>query len=245
MTKIVASLLFLLISFPSSASDINTQKFLDENWNDPILYQLIVGPTTLDIGTEFDIVPPPLNDSDVTQSELKYLHTLSQNNRDDESFRRITEENKDVFIYDHFVREGLIDKDDVGTLNLLELMDQDVRYFVLRYKKMFSRPRPSELDPTLNLAIPNPGHPAYPSGHATQSYAMATVMADFDPDHAESYMQFARDMAKRREIAGVHYPSDSEAGQKLAVQILEKLRKYAKFEAQYQMSKQAFQDRKK
>jgi len=242
MAKIIALLLFYLTSFPSHASETNSLKFLDTNWNDRILYQLIVGPTTLDIGTQFDIAPPPLNNSDVTKLELQYLHKMAKNNRDTETVDKIVKENRDVYIYDHFIREGLIDQGDTTTLNLLELMDQDVRYFVLRYKKIFARPRPSEIDSTLDLTIPNPGHPAYPSGHATQSYAMAMIMADFDPGNAETYMQFARDMAKRREIAGVHYPSDSEAGQDLAIQILEKLRQNPTFEKQYQMAKKIFQN---
>jgi hypothetical protein len=89
------------------------------------------------------------------------------------------------------------------------------------------RPRPPQLLPALTPPIPMPGHPSYPSGHATQAMLMANLVDQVfaDPDlqpnpRFRSMSLLLRAMAERiarnREIAGLHYPSDSVAGQRVA-----------------------------
>ena len=70
-----------------------------------------------------------------------------------------------------------------------------------------------------------PGHSSFPSGHATQAHLIAecaklvlstpvkaALSADLDA--------LAGRIARNREIAGLHYRSDSTAGSNLAVAIL-------------------------
>ena len=88
------------------------------------------------------------------------------------------------------------------------------------------RPRPSHLSPALMPPVPVPGHPAFPSGHATQSWLMALSItyvleeAELDetdgPVLGQNLRVLARRIARNREIAGLHYPSDSTAGRQLA-----------------------------
>ncbi len=48
-------------------------------------------------------------------------------------------------------------------------------------------------------------------------------MSELDPKNADVYLQAANRIARNREIAGLHYPSDSKAGAMLAGQLYKKL----------------------
>jgi len=89
---------------------------------------------------------------------------------------------------------------------------------VLRLKKRFDRVRPHRLRPDLNPVIEVPGHPAYPSGHASQAHFLGLMLADVRPARREALLRGAARVAYNREIAGVHYASDSAAGRDLAAQ---------------------------
>jgi hypothetical protein len=97
------------------------------------------------------------------------------------------------------------------------------------YKGTFNRPRPSQLCPALAPPIAVPGHASFPSGHATQSMLMALCLIDVlpvvpTPNTAgnvweEDLKVLAHRIARNREIADLHYPSDSHTGRQLAASI--------------------------
>lgn len=88
---------------------------------------------------------------------------------------------------------------------------------VMYYKARFNRPRPSRRSPQLMPLIEVPGHGSFPSGHATQSRLVATLLAKVMPPQAEAPLSCLADrIARNREVMGLHYPSDTRAGQYLA-----------------------------
>ena len=87
--------------------------------------------------------------------------------------------------------------------------DLAIATFVMKQK--FNRVRPSILDKDLGHTIQIPTHPAYPSGHATGAYVIAYLLQELDPESAQTYLKAAKQITENREIAGLHYPSDSEA----------------------------------
>jgi membrane-associated phospholipid phosphatase len=98
-------------------------------------------------------------------------------------------------------------------------------YAVLYYKGYRGRPRPSQLRPALLPPIPVPGHASWPSGHATQAwlmmlsieYVLTNVVTTGDFQAISSNLRtLAVRIARNREIAGLHYPSDSLHGRTLA-----------------------------
>lgn len=110
------------------------------------------------------------------------------------------------------------------SMELLHSVSEVAKYWILRHKQARNRARPVQLEPA--LAPPFfPAHPAYPSGHAGQSHAVALALIDATP---ASWHRRLRDTARaighRREIAGVHYPSDSAAGIRLAEALVVALR---------------------
>jgi hypothetical protein len=95
---------------------------------------------------------------------------------------------------------------------------------VMHFKDHFDRARPHHICPGLLPPIEAPGHGSYPSGHATQAHLFALcakeMLADAPSDHSAPIGvvldALAARIARNREIAGVHYRSDSLAGQQLA-----------------------------
>lgn len=70
-----------------------------------------------------------------------------------------------------------------------------------------------------------PRHPAYPAGHATLARVLAHLLAARHPAQQAALMEVAREIGENREIAGLHYPSDTRAGEALGDQIAEVLLK--------------------
>ena len=83
------------------------------------------------------------------------------------------------------------------------------------------RARPSQLEPRLAPTLDVPGHPAYPSGHATQMFLAAKALATVVRSHeiGEQLFAMAARVAENREWAGLHYASDTVAGERLAVAV--------------------------
>lgn len=86
------------------------------------------------------------------------------------------------------------------------------RVVVRPAKEKFDRPRPYVVEPRLKPVIEHLDSKAYPSGHATWSYAVGFVLADMLPERRAQILSRAAEFADNRVVAGVHYPSDVDAG---------------------------------
>ncbi len=105
------------------------------------------------------------------------------------------------------------------TAALIDQVGKDIKVQTDGLKKHFGRPRPYQADARVQPAIERELSPSYPSGHATRGLAYAMVLADLLPDHREALVAQGRLVGVDRVIGGVHYPSDIEAGQRLAAKL--------------------------
>ena len=90
------------------------------------------------------------------------------------------------------------------------------------------RARASQICPALMPPVAVPGHPSFPSGHATQSMLMALCLSEATKNRKDDngndrvwaplLQGLSRRIARNREIAGLHFESDSTAGFELARQ---------------------------
>jgi membrane-associated phospholipid phosphatase len=105
-----------------------------------------------------------------------------------------------------------------ATTKVLSIASLVGTFVAMYFKERYSRPRPSQLCPALLPPIEIPGHASFPSGHSTQAHLMALCMNDvlntLPPQNTmvEDLWTLADCIARNREIAGLHYPSDSAAG---------------------------------
>jgi PAP2 superfamily len=179
---------------------------------------------------EIKLPAPPSNDSDSTKRELALLHSYQKVRTKKEVAEIKGEIDVPEFHFGQSTLKQLVYRNDrLETLALMnEIVDFEAQQ-VMRQKKIHNRVRPSYLDPTLKPVINVPQHPAYPSGHATQAYLRALILSELDPANRSIYMQSAYRIARNREIAGLHYPSDSKAGALFAQQLFAKLKKDPSF----------------
>ncbi|ATU94520.1 PA-phosphatase [Phyllobacterium zundukense] len=90
-------------------------------------------------------------------------------------------------------------------------------------KAFYSRPRPTEMDPTLKAVLPTPRSPSYPSEHAAAAGAAAAVLSYFFPDEASSFQSMAEEAAGSRVMAGLQFPSDASAGLALGKRVADQV----------------------
>ncbi len=95
----------------------------------------------------------------------------------------------------------------------------DITRVHMHFKAKFDRARPRQYSDEVAPSIDPPGHPAYPSGHSTDAHTLALILGDIWPDKSTHLLSIAYQIALNREIAGVHYRSDTSAGFVLALQI--------------------------
>ncbi len=115
------------------------------------------------------------------------------------------------------------------TRALLQHVEADASLAVFHAKRRFNRARPHQLETRLLPSIAVPAHPAYPSGHALQGHLVSRVLASIAPDHREALTALGERIGREREIAGLHYPSDSAASRALGDALLSLLEKNPKF----------------
>lgn len=219
---ILFSLLTVLLLLAWAASSLApepepTLRFSNTQEWDPAIYAKRNGAPPLVGERAFSIPlpPPPENGSEETMQELAYLHEL-ETERTEEELAEIHEE---LLLED--ARFGAFRYAELramkpATVRLIDAAMPEFTAALIQHKEDFDRVRPNFLDPSLSPAIAVPGHPAYPSGHAGQSMVVALILSALDPVNAAAYENSALRIAHNREIAGVHYPSDSEVGRELA-----------------------------
>ena len=123
---------------------------------------------------------------------------------------------------------GILDHRQKKTLQLMALAFSLANHVEMRFKQIFAIVRPVELSPQIQPMIATPGHGAYPSGHATEAFTVATLLdallraARPGPAHQDGHeatkVQLQRQayrIAVNRTVAGVHYPVDSACGRVL------------------------------
>lgn len=87
-------------------------------------------------------------------------------------------------------------------------------------KKAYPRDRPFVVDAKIQLCdeyyMRGSRGASYPSGHSTNGYLAAMVIAQADPGHANTIMARGVRYGTNRLICGAHYPTDVLAGQRFA-----------------------------
>jgi membrane-associated phospholipid phosphatase len=130
------------------------------------------------------------------------------------------------------------------TFELLHVVHNVTIIVEMRMKHALACRRPVEYSAQIQPMVDTPAHSSYPSGHATEAFALAFVLyrllrcaqnalpADDDMmKHDPLFVQLMRHaerIAVNRTVAGVHFPVDSVAGMVLAQTLAEfYLRRFA------------------
>ncbi len=96
------------------------------------------------------------------------------------------------------------------------------------------RTRPWLTDNHVEILVSTIKRPSYPSGHSTTNHVWAHILGDLFPDHRDAFFKRAYEIGMHRTLAGVHYPSDVEAGKEFAAVIYAQMEKNPAFDKEYQ-----------
>lgn len=122
---------------------------------------------------------------------------------------------------DVILRRQLSEPEAARALMYLNMALSDATIACWDAKLTYWSPRPSEIDSTLDLSIPVPDFPAYPSAHATLFAAGAMVLGHLVPAEQAALDSLAGEATASRVWAGVHYPFDNDAGTRLGRRVAE------------------------
>lgn len=166
-----------------------------------------------------DMLPsPPASDTEAAKAELEELHRIeSQRTASDIAHARADEAQRNIFIFKTALGAGF----NAEALPLTAAFSAHVvdgeRAGIAPVKRAFHRVRPYNLDkslhPVCRIKIKND---SYPSGHTISGYLMALVLASILPERRDAIFARADDYARSRLVCGAHFPSDVEAGKRLA-----------------------------
>lgn len=229
------------VPHPLPPASGNKAQYPDTGWAAPILGTLKAGPAVLPADFDTGVPPPPPNESEQTKAELATMLKMQEEERTPESI--------DLILYDHtmqhilqgFQKRGVFDPmKHPATIALVDSTMRDMVYFLIRDKMKYKRVRPTQLEDRLTTVITIPGHASYPSGHAGQAISAAMLLGMVDPAHKDDYDAAALSIARGREVAGVHYPSDKEASRILAEHIIPELLKNPTVHAYFLAAKREY-----
>jgi acid phosphatase (class A) len=246
---------------PARAS-LDALTFSLDRWGDLYNWRLVKPHyVTVPLDT-FTAVKPPANSSPQTRAELDYLLGLQKNRTEQEHEWCL----KLAEIYHHPLLSNPVDpryrpnRDnlffvgrDLGpwfrqdnlpkTTELLARVYRDAMVYIVELKLRYARPRPHHLEPRIKADDKTIPHASFPSGHSFASYINAGVLSRLAPTRRSDLLAKAHELAWSRELLGVHYPSDTEAGRVLAEDFVRFLFENADFVREFQGVQREWQER--
>lgn len=182
-------------------------------------------------------VPPPEGSADA-KADLEMFHAINDHPSPE---RWALANDDDATVFNRFNEQlGIpVDRQHVPTLvRLLNRAATDALAATAIAKKRYARPRPYQVM-QLNRVCGMPKAPApetgsvqgssYPSGHAVVSWVVALVLSEVSPSSAQAVVSRAVSFGNSRVVCGLHFPSDVEAGHKLAAAVTARLFENAAF----------------
>jgi len=163
--------------------------------------------------SQISVSPPPSTKSDETREEIDYLLGLmdERNKSRNEIIAQSTEFPK------YWLGLLMMSRTShPATYEMIKAAARVGEMVMFFYKFKFNRPRPHQLCPALMPMIAVPGHASYPSGHSLMSHMLSLTAASVRKDIEGTLTVLANRVGKNREIAGLHYPSDTSAGEDIA-----------------------------
>lgn len=117
--------------------------------------------------------------------------------------------------YTPIIGDELKEVDEEELRAALAAIINEVRSDYDAVKAAYDLPRPFKVSDRVKPATEARPVASYPSGHATRAIVYARILSEIFPDRKEALTELGMQIGYGRVIAGVHYPMDVLAGQKL------------------------------
>jgi acid phosphatase (class A) len=177
------------------------------------------------------LAPPP--DEAGTRKELDELRGIQKSRTAADEAACIHDQVISVFRFDDVLGSRFTPENLPKTNALFLRVVASVHVPMQKAQDYWTRKRPPAEDPAIKPVGAVPATAAYPSGHATNGNLFGILLADMLPERAGEMRARGALFGYRRLLAGVHYPSDVEAGKKSAAFIAKNLEEDPEFQADF------------
>ena len=186
------------------------------------------------------LAPPPLAGSAEQAADLETVRAVYHAASDLDKNAAYAEKKFSVFNFTGAVGPFFTATNLPKTEAFFEKVQLDAETVTDLGKEDFHRPRPFTVDTNLANGKLEKSF-GYPSGHSTESMALALVLADMMPDKSDAILAHARLMGWHRVQIARHYPTDIYAGRVLAQAIARDFKKSDAFEREFAEAKAEIQ----
>ena len=168
---------------------------------------------------------PPEYGSPLWQAELEAVQDATSNRTleqvrivnywaDKGPFRSFTE-----YALDLIERDGLDDAHTARVLALMSVAQADAVIAIWDSKYTWWTERPITSDPDLDMLLPTPAYPSYPSGFSAVAGSGAVVLGHLFPRAEVDLLASAAESAAQRCWSGIHFPIDDDIGLEMGYQV--------------------------
>jgi membrane-associated phospholipid phosphatase len=123
------------------------------------------------------------------------------------------------YALDLIERNRLDDAHTARALALMSVAQADAGIAVWDAKYTWWTSRPITEDPNLDMLLPTPPYPSYPSGFSAVAGSAAVVLSHLFPRAEVDLMASAAEAATQRCWSGIHYPLDDDIGLEMGYQV--------------------------
>ena len=170
------------------------------------------------------IQPPPVPESQEQKDDLTAVQTMQKNRTEAQIKSAQTDNTLTVFAFVNGMLGPNFNKEKLKiTVPFFDRVFIDQIEACLEVKEHFKRQRPFVVDPEIKTIVEQPPNASYPSGDTTTGYVYAIILSMMVPEKAQALFDRAAVYSRNRVIAGVHFPTDIEAGRISAAVIVNML----------------------
>jgi acid phosphatase (class A) len=166
---------------------------------------------------------PPADGSPTTKQEIDLILEKQKACTPEELVRIRQEVHLNVWLFGNVLGPWFTEKNLPVTAAMLQRVNATEQPIVESGKEFWNRPRPFLQDSRVHPPIDLPTNASYPSGHSTFAYLNALVLAELAPDLKDAILARGLQIGDDRVMAGVHFPSDVDAGHTLARDLFARL----------------------
>lgn len=177
------------------------------------------------------LAPPP--DAAATRQELEALLAIQKRRNAADEAACVADQVISVYVFADVLGPKFTAAALPKTDALFQRVLATVHVPMAKAQQTWARKRPPLADPAIHPVGSLPPTAAYPSGHATSGALMGILLAGLLPERSAELHARGVLFGYRRILAGVHYPSDVEAGRQSAAAIAQSLYQDPQFMADY------------
>lgn len=177
-----------------------------------------IRPADVDLTTL--IAPAPAPESAITREDLRILLDLQATRTPEMVAMANADVHRTLVRFSDVMGADLSPTRAPLATAFIDKARDDAAAVFLPPKAAWHRLRPYVAFPEIKLVVPPEETYSYPSGHAAFGMGTAIILANMVPEKAVEIYARGAQFGFERALAGVHYPSDVEAGRLSAVAIL-------------------------